>query len=187
MSRLKLPLPWRRGDLRRGLFLFGLAGVTVGLILALVSFWPTPEGEAYRAADQCAGVPAAPTQSCWISLPARVIRQRQTYGRGGNHYYYRLDVNGTVTVARVNAFLMSVPRFWTGDLIQVRVWIGRVVAMSDGTSTFETTDAPTYRALDLRRAAGYLAVAAWLPFLLAVLHHWWRALKTGRGQRARAA
>ncbi len=170
----------------RGLALVGAGGLMVAGLLLAVAVWPTHDVAAYRAAGPCRTLPSAPTASCHVVAPATVTRAIQSYGRGGNHYYLSLDLGGASTTVRIDAFLNSFPRYRPGDVGQAQIWNGRVTRLTGSGGSFVTTASPLAREQDFRRAAVYVAAVAWLPFLLALMHHLGRTIFSFLGIGAHA-
>ena len=140
----------------------------VALVLLAAAFWPSATLDSYLAAKPCEPT-TGPANSCKLTLPMTIIRVDQTYGRGGNHYHYLLGNGWQLTTARVDAFLWWIPTMRAGDTVKAETWSGKVTRLTDARSSYVTSDSPLARRYDLERAAGYLALFAWLPFGFALL------------------
>lgn len=176
--------PWPRSEPRRRfpvpplrfLALVGMAGLVGAGGLLAVALWPSSTVIAFREAGPCATVPTGPTPSCYLMIPMQVTDVHQQYHRAGNRYLIALRAGSLATTARVDAFLVWFPRYRAGEQVQAQVWNGRITMLAGSGGTFITLDSPLSREQDFQRAAAYLALVAWLPFLLALVDHWGRRL-----------
>lgn len=150
--------------------MFGAAGLVVALVILAAAFWPSPTLDSYLAARACGPATTTEATDCTVTLPMTILDVSRSYGRGGNHYDYTLSNNGQVTTTRIDSFLVWIPRLRAGETVSAETWNGKVTRLSGAEGSYLTNDSPLKLREILERIAGFVAVAAWTPFVLAFLN-----------------